>query len=216
LRGGDAEAEQQVLLLPELKPKQERLFSEWEFAAEREKRSRTMFAQESIKVDEVAREVRAAGDAIGRGADVGRFVRASVLSHGGTVHGDGSVKIDLSEAPSGLRDAVGVDRLAARFDGAEHVGQVALDRTHPFVAGLAGYVLDTALDPQAKAVAGRCGVIRTPAVNQRTTLVLVRFRFHLLVAARGVLYSQKSLACWLLKAQHRSPIGLIRRQPSSC
>ena len=185
LRGGDAEAEQQVLLLPELKPKQERLFSEWELAAEREKRSRTMFAQESIKVDEVARELRAARDAIGRGADVGRFVRASVLSHGGTVHGDGSVKIDLSEAPAGLRDAVGVDRLEARFDGADHVGQVALDRTHPFVAGLAGYVLDTALDPPAKVVAGRCGVIRTADVKQRTTLVLVRFRFHLLVAARG-------------------------------
>ena len=56
---------------------------------------------------------------------------------------------------------------------------------NPFVAGLAGYVLDTALDPQAKVVAGRCGVIRTADVKQRTTLVLVRFRFHLLVAARG-------------------------------
>jgi len=41
------------------KPEQEKLHSEWDNVAEREKRSRTMFAQESIKVDDVRKELDA-------------------------------------------------------------------------------------------------------------------------------------------------------------
>ncbi len=43
------------------------LFQRWEAASEREKRSRTMVAQETIKVDEVVREVQAARAAFGSG-----------------------------------------------------------------------------------------------------------------------------------------------------
>ncbi len=40
-------------------------------------------------------------------------------------------------------------------------------------------MLDTALDPQSKGVARRCGVIRTSHVLRRTTLLLLRIRYHL-------------------------------------
>ena len=46
--------------------------------------------------------------------------------------------------------------------------------------GLATYVMDTALDPIGEGVARRCGVIRTSKVAKRTTLLLVRFRYHIL------------------------------------
>jgi hypothetical protein len=47
-------------------------------------------------------------------------------------------------------------------------------------------VLDAALDPTLEGrVASRAGVARTKAVTQRTTLLLVRFRFHLDLPARG-------------------------------
>jgi hypothetical protein len=52
-------------------------------------------------------------------------------------------------------------------------------RTHPFVEGLASYVLQTALDPQLGGVARRAGVIRTRLIRTRTTALLVRFRYHL-------------------------------------
>ncbi len=183
----DAEAglDQLMLFEPELRPKQQELFSEWEQAADREKRSRTMFAQESIKVDEVFRELQSSREAIGRGADVARFVRLAVQAHGGTVHGEEVLRIDLAETPSGLRDAVGVEHLDARFDGAPQHGQILLARTHPFVSGLAEYVLDTALDSQAGGLAKRSAVIRTAQVAVRTTLLLLRLRFHLLVTVRG-------------------------------
>jgi len=49
---------------------------------------------------------------------------------------------------------------------------------------LASYVMDAALDPLLEGVARRSGVIRTRAVEVRTTLLLVRFRYHI-VTRRG-------------------------------
>jgi len=59
-------------------------------------------------------------------------------------------------------------------------GQLYLSRTHPIVEGLASYVMDTALDPLGKGIARRCGVIRTGSVERRTTVLLVRFRYHII------------------------------------
>jgi hypothetical protein len=50
------------------------------------------------------------------------------------------------------------------------------------VEGLAGWVLDQALDPAARdtmPVAARCGLVRTRRVKARTTLIVARFRYHL-------------------------------------
>ena len=55
-----------------------------------------------------------------------------------------------------------------------------LTRSHPLVVGLANWVLATALDPSAGTpIAARTGAMRTKAVEQRTVLILTRFRFHL-------------------------------------
>jgi hypothetical protein len=48
------------------------------------------------------------------------------------------------------------------------------------VEAVATHVMDTALDPQGDGVARRAGVIRTGRVERRTTLLLVRFRYHIL------------------------------------
>jgi hypothetical protein len=44
--------------------------------------------------------------------------------------------------------------------------------------------MDTALDPMGGGVARRCGVIRTGRVQKRTTLLLVRLRYHI-ITRRG-------------------------------
>ena len=57
-------------------------------------------------------------------------------------------------------------------------------RTHPITEAAASWVLDTALDEVEatgqKVVARRCGVTRTSVVTQKTTLLLVRLRYHLI------------------------------------
>jgi len=65
---------------------------------------------------------------------------------------------------------------------AKHVA--LLHRTHPLVEGLATYVLNSALDPLLGGLARRAGVIRSKAVTTRTTLMLLRLRFHIVTTTR--------------------------------
>lgn len=167
------------------KPQREDLFRAWDAASEREKRSRTMFAQETIKVDEVARELQAVRSAIGSGVDVERFTIDAFQAHGATVSRNGDVKFDVKDAPRGLLDAIDVQaKFVARFELPIKEGQIYLSRTQPIVEGLASFVMDTALDPIGGGVARRCGVIRTSRVQKRTMLLLVRLRYHI-ITRRG-------------------------------
>ncbi len=168
-----------------VRPKREELAAEWERAADREKRSRTMFAQQTIKPDEVQREVDAARAAVGGAPDVEQFVRAAVPAVDGVLSGDDPVTIDLAEAPRWITDRLPATELTARFDLPVPDGVEHLARTHPFVEALADAVLDGALDARTAGPARRCGAIRTADVTTRTTLLLCRFRYRLVVSRAG-------------------------------
>jgi hypothetical protein len=71
-----------------------------------------------------------------------------------------------------------------RFEPPTKSGELLLTRTHPIVEGLAGYILDTALDPKTESIARRCGVIRTRQVSRRTTALVLRLRYHI-ITRRG-------------------------------
>lgn len=167
-----------------MRPRQLELDLQWEAAAEREKRSRTMFAQQAIRVDDVAAELNAAREAVGSGIDVAAFMKDSVTMHHGVVSANGAVSFDLTETPRGLRDMLGREQFAARFELPVKEGQLYLTRTHPLVESLAAYVMNTALDAaeveEGQPRARRAGAIRTTAVQRRTTLLLLRFRYHLI------------------------------------
>jgi len=167
------------------RPQREDLFQRWEAAAEREKRSRTMFAQETIKVEDVAKELRAMQAAIGAQVDVAAFTTEALRAHGAVVTGTDALAFNLTETSRALREAVGNrERFTARFELPVQEGQVYLNRTHPIVEGLASYVMDTALDPLGNGIARRCGVMRTSRVERRTTVLLVRCRYHI-ITRRG-------------------------------
>ncbi|MFN8007513.1 MAG: helicase-related protein [Terriglobia bacterium] len=186
LRQTPGNAEQLLLGFEDfVKPQREKLHSEWETAAERERRSRTVFAQDALNrnVDEVERELKSVRNAIGSSIDVSRFVGVAFHAHNAVVqHGD-PLKIDLREIPRGLKDLLPADltngQIRARFSLPVRADEVYLSRTHPIVERMASFVLDTALDSQLDGVAKRCGVIRTRAVTKRTTLLLLRYRFHI-------------------------------------
>ncbi|MGC4816834.1 DEAD/DEAH box helicase [Micromonospora sp. DT63] len=177
------------------------LAADWQSAAEREKTSRSRFAQHSIRPEEVAREVAAVRDTLGRAAEVRGFVRQSLRALDGVLRddpgGSGDFTAELSGTPAGLRDglapALGGDVVELgrpvpfRSTAAVARGEAALVRTDPAVVALAGYVLNAALDEKVAGPrpARRCGVIRTRAVTGRTTLLLVRYRFHLTLPSRA-------------------------------
>ncbi|MGC4768890.1 helicase-related protein [Micromonospora sp. DT44] len=176
------------------------LAADWQSAAEREKTSRSRFAQHAIRPEEVAVEVAAVRDTLGRAGEIRAFVRQSLRALDGILRDDparpGDFTADVSGTPAGLRDALapvlGGDvvelgrPVPVRDTAAVDRGEVALVRTDPAVAALAGYVLNAALDEQAPGPrpARRCGVIRTRAVTARTTLLVVRYRFHLTLPSR--------------------------------
>ncbi len=166
-----------------IKPQKDQLFLQWDASSEREKRSRTMFAQETIKVDAVAKELRAARAAVGSGVDVQAFSTEVVRTAGGTVSLNHVARFDLSETPHALRDAVGgVEKFESKFELPIGDKQILLTRTHPIIEGLATYVMDSALDPIGKGMARRSGVIRTSDVTRRTTTLLLRARYHIITS----------------------------------
>lgn len=179
-----------------MKPTREDLYGKWDAVTDREKRSRTLFAQETIKVDEVSRELQAAQDAIGSGVDVESFTRNVLQMIGASVQGTTPIQVDVTEAPQGLKDllnqSLGSDykpKFSARFEIPVKDKEYYLTRTHPMIESLSSFTLESALDPlngkDAKNPARRCGVIRTKAVEKRTTLLLVRFRYHIIKEKKG-------------------------------
>jgi superfamily II DNA or RNA helicase len=160
-----------------------RLHTDWEKASQKEKRSRTMFAQEGMqsRVGDVAKELEAVRSAIGSASEVEAFTRDAFRAYGAfaTDRPDG-VEFDLCEAPRALRESCGfVEEFKARFELPVDPSVLYLSRTHPVVEGLAQYVLNAALDGDGE-VARRCGAIRTDAVERWTTLLLLRYRYHIL------------------------------------
>jgi len=176
----------QLELFPELRWERtiDELHSKWEAAARREKASQAVFAQRAIKPDEVVAELAATRQAIGAGVDVAGFTMEALRAHRAVVTQDltGRMQVDLAETPRALREALDAPlTFAARFEQPVGDGEFYLQRTHPLIEALAAYVMDTALDPLAPAAARRAGVILTRLVERRTTLLLVRFRYHIIL-----------------------------------
>ncbi len=200
LRGKPAEAQQ--TLFDFVLPQKQAVEAAWEEAVERHRRSRTIFAQRSIDLAEVRAELEATRRAIGGEASIERFVRDALPALGATLTDgrsrDGKpvpVTVDPAGAPAAVRDAIGRDRpFQVAFEPRAHLrGAELLGRTHPVVAGAAAHVLEAALDPALGGPARRCGAIRTRDVAKRTTLLLLRLRFHL-VTPRPDGADQKLLA----------------------
>ena len=170
-----------------MSPHSSALDLEWERAREAEVKRRSLFAQHTIDPDAVAEELEKMREAIGSGADTERFMK-EVLSNEGafirSVQDDSGREVeavfDLREISPEVKDALAVtsDSVYARFEPPVSGNTVLWSRTSPAVGGLAGYVLDTALDPvlAAQSHAARCGVMRTGQVAIRTTLFLCRSR----------------------------------------
>ena len=164
------------------------LNDDWDSAVEREKLSRTIFAQHSIKAEEVSKELEEVRQALGTTLDLERFVRNAVTAHKGRMDGEHVITVKLDECPLALKDAVLYDKpFQATFESPPPRGAIHLTRTHPFVESLASYVLDSALDEDDGAVAARCSVTATDAVKQLTTLLVLRCRFQLISGNREML-----------------------------
>ena len=171
--------------IDEIDAEMQAFHAEWENARDREKASRSRFAQHTLDPGAVAAELDGVRTAIGGSEDVDRFLTTVLQAANVPLRRDGraiTVQLDTG-TPRALRQAIGSDEpFTGRFDLPLPDGETYLGRTSPVVEGLASWTLDQALDPESRdiaPVASRCGVISTSAVTERTTLLIARFRYHL-------------------------------------
>ncbi|TXH28366.1 MAG: DEAD/DEAH box helicase [Mycobacterium sp.] len=188
LRGKDAE---QLSLDLDVQQQRDTLYGQWESAAEREKIAQTKYAQHGIKPEEVSAELRDTRETLGTNTQVAAFVEQALRALRSTVTAaDTGFTATLTPLPLGLRDALPPGRsdpLRFATDLPVRRGEAVLNRTDASVEALAHYVLESALDanlPEEQRPARRCAVVRTNAVTTRTTLVLVRYRFHIQLPSR--------------------------------
>ena len=175
--------------IDDLASKKAQIHRGWDNARDRERASRSLFAQQTLSPEAVAAELQSVRRAIGRSEDVARFFHAVLQAASVPVQeSGGAATVQLSPGtPRALRQALGRDDpFTGRFDFPLLEGEIYLGRTSPVVEGTASWTLDQALDPiarESRPVAARCGVISTSAVNSRTTLLVARFRYHLRTGA---------------------------------
>ena len=170
--------------IDEFDSEKRKLHDEWENARDRERASRSRFAQHTVKPEAVAAELAQVRAAIGGSADVSRFFVDVLRTVNVPVSLNGTAEVAISnETPRTLRQAIGWDEpFSGRFELPLQEDEIYLGRTTPVIEGLASWTLDQALDPDSRdtrAAAARCGAIFTSAVAVRTTLLVTRFRYHL-------------------------------------
>jgi superfamily II DNA or RNA helicase len=183
LRGRDPDQLQLDLGLSE---RTDALQKEWESAADKEKASRTKYAQASIRPQEVAAEVNAVRRALGNHDEIAGFTHEALLALGASVTPmDDGFQAVTKTLTLGVRDALPpghAEPLPFHHQLPAPRKHAILNRTDPYVEAISRHVLDAALDPAIDPTARparRAGVTRTKAVSARTTLLLTRFRFHL-------------------------------------
>ena len=147
-------------------------------AAEREKTSRSIFAQNAIKAQEIEEDLRAVDEAIGDPGAVKAFVTGALAAIFGVqitteTTGFGIVTGNL---PPPLGDLLpGGQLVKVSFDSPTPEGYHYLGRNHRFVEQLCQMVMANTVAREGQRAA-RAAVIRTMQVDIKTTLLLFRCR----------------------------------------
>ena len=205
LRGKrDASDQLQLDLGLEVAPQVKALHARWEYDAEREKLTRTKFAQRALKPEEVRKELEATDAVLGNSKAVREFVLAAAQRIGLQIAADrraGAFRVAVSpQALATVPDAVRFALPSSKsghwlvsFDSPTPEGCEYLGRNHRFVAELARFLMEQALTKHGAAAATRCGVIRTRGITQLTTVLLLRVRYLIEQPRRAPLLSEEVL-----------------------
>ncbi|MBD3386395.1 helicase [candidate division KSB1 bacterium] len=150
-----------------------------EKAAEREKRSRSIFAQHSIKDSEIETDLRQSDEAIGRPQDVERFVTQALRTIIGaqiTAEKEGYTLYTLNLPPALKSVLPDAKKIKVGFYSPVADGYYYIGRNHAFVEQLCRTLLALAMEKNAKDGPARAAVIRCRNVETKTVLLLFRVR----------------------------------------
>lgn len=147
-------------------------------AAAREKASRSIFAQNAIKAEEIEEDLKAVDEAIGDPMAVREFVTTTLSNLFGvqvTQEREG-FGIVMGNLPPQLQELLQGERVVkVSFESPTPEGYLYLGRNHRFVEQLCQLVMGNTLARQDRRAA-RAAVVRTRQVTTKTTLLLFRCR----------------------------------------
>lgn len=176
----------------ELSAETEEIDRRWRDAEEGERRSRAVFAQNTLRPEEVIPEWQRWQTLVGGADEVRRFLTRAMgrLNAALEPSSNGTELAHMASLPPTV-----VERLAARgLQGTRRItfqepgppNTEVVVRSHPLPSTLADFLLESALQPSeiTGRALGRCGVWAAEGISTQTTVLLLRLRFKLLVHGR--------------------------------
>ena len=151
--------------------------AEIKILVEREKVSRTIFAQNAIKAAEIEEDLKEVDEAIGNVLAVESFVVESLRFLGVQVdRRNEGFRIVTVNIPQRLRELLtDKNEILVSFKSPTPAGYRYLGRNHPFTEQLSQTIIDNSLKNTGKCAA-RAAVIKTPDVKRKTVLFQLRVR----------------------------------------
>ncbi|MEJ7612252.1 MAG: helicase-related protein, partial [Candidatus Fervidibacter sacchari] len=179
------------------------LHHRWNWVAQREKESRTKFAQRALKPEEVERELKEMDSVLGDPNAVRQFVLDACQRLGVTVNrlSNDVWELHFERLPSAIRDRINLPPEQIPSDGTWKItftspppeGASYIGRNHPLVVALATYMLENAIDNAPNAPARRCGAFFTDAVQKLTSIFIMHLRFLLQEEGKQPMLAEEGL-----------------------
>lgn len=150
----------------------------WDRSVEREKRSRSRFAQHAIKPEEVAEEIKKTDAVLGDPKLVESFLRTACQRLGGVLtQQKGLWQVQTDGLPQMVKGKL-PNNTTVTFDYPVPEDITYVSRSHDIVSALARYMFDAALQTDGnRSIASRLGVVRSKDVTEVTVLFLLRIRY---------------------------------------
>lgn len=150
----------------------------YERAAERDKKTHSIFAQHSIKVNEIEEDLKQVDNAIGDSSTVKEFVMRAMGELGAQVVPVGKGYLlyttNLNSIFKSFFDFK--DQVRISFESPTPQGFQYIGRNHPFVEYLCQHLLSNAISRSEEKIVARASVITTDKVEMKTTIMELRVR----------------------------------------
>lgn len=174
------EAETEQLSLFDNKAPVIEVHKRWDKAVERERKSRTRFAQHAIKPDEVAQELETINKVFGDSHAAEAFAQSACQRLGCPLtRTERYWKIDSSRLPEAVQAKLSDNNISKiTFNQPADDGVTFVSKNHPLIISLAEQLFNIALKSNGdRNISARCGVIRSKDIETLTVLLLLRLRF---------------------------------------
>lgn len=166
----------------------QKLHEDWDRDVEKEKLSRTRFAQHSISPEEVEKEIKNTDKVLGNYHDVQRFIleigqrsKQKSLFSISSKNKNKFFEIPISSMHSDLKSVIEKynypDNWKISFVSPEPEGTTYIGRNHPFIESLAEICLDEGVGSAEKLRVSRASIVQTDFVQKKTTLLILRARY---------------------------------------